>query len=140
MVGGGNSGRGTGAYISNTPGHDDAFEVAAATLDALLGEAVGPCDRALLKLDLEGSELDAMRGARELLPRIEVLVTEVQFYDVNHDGRPVFADVLRAAAAAGFILYDLASMSARPRDGRLRLGDAVFVARTSALAEDVRWE
>ena len=140
MTGGGEGGTGTGARVSRSPDDHDAIEVEATTLDALLLDLVRPDDRALLKLDLEGHEVEALRGATALLPRLEVLIAEVRFFEINRNGMPVFPEVLRAAQQAGFVLYDVAALAARPRDGRLRMGDIVFVSDRSPLLGDVAWE
>jgi hypothetical protein len=36
-------------------------------------------------------------------------------------------------------LFDVASLTSRPRDGRLRMGDIVFVRRNTPLVRDVSW-
>jgi FkbM family methyltransferase len=113
---------------------------AATTLDELLAGRVEPGDRALLKLDIEGHELEALRGAATLLDRVEVVVSEVRFFDVYASGRPVFGDVMAHLDARGFALFDFASLTGRRRDQRLFLGDAMFIRRGSPLGEDVRWD
>jgi FkbM family methyltransferase len=140
MVGGGETGVGTGARVAR-PGErePDAVQCPAITLDALLADRVVREDRALLKLDLEGHELTALQGARRLLDVIEVLLTEVQFFDINDDGFPVFADVVGFLRTRGFEPYDFACLLQRPRDVRLRMGDVLFVRRDSALLADRSW-
>jgi hypothetical protein len=69
----------------------------------------------------------------------EVIVTEVQFFEINGNGLPTFADVLAFLRDREFDLYDLAALAPRERDGRLKMGDAVFVSRRSPLVEDLRW-
>lgn len=141
MIGGGEPGGGTGARVARA--HEsaaDQIECPATTLDALFADRVVPGDRALLKLDLEGHELAALRGAERLLPMVEVLVSEVQFLQLGDDGPPVFAEVVATLLDRGFELYDVAGLSPRPRDLRLRLGDIVFVNRSSRLLADRSWE
>jgi hypothetical protein len=92
-----------------------------------------------LKLDLEGQELNAFRGATALLRIVEVILTEVRFYDVNHAGSPTFADILEFLRGSGFELYDFGSLLPRVRDGRLHIGDAIFVRSDSELRKDVSW-
>ena len=141
MIGGGEKGGGTGAWVAR-PGEMAPGEVEcpATTLDALLADRIARADRALLKLDLEGHEVPALQGASRLLQAVEVVLTELQFYEINDNGRPIFADLLNLLRERGFELYDFACLSQRPRDMRLRVGDVVFVRRDSPLLIDRSWE
>ena len=95
---------------------------------------------ALLKLDLEGHEAVALRGAARLLAVVEVVVSEVQFFPISDNGRPVFADMAGLLRGRGFELYDFACLAPRPRDLRLRMGDVVFARRDSSLLADRSWQ
>lgn len=119
-------------------GEDESW-LPATTLDQLFADRVRDTDRVLLKLDLEGHELDALDGAETLLRRVEVLVTETQFYEVERNGNPTFAHLMAVLGERGFELYDVAALASRPRDGRLRMGDVIFVRRGIALVGDDRW-
>jgi FkbM family methyltransferase len=137
-------GLGTGAFAVK-PGDKFGEEVhvadyPATTLDALFGDIVSEGDRTLMKLDLEGHEIDALEGASALLPRIEVIISEVSFFDVYAQGHRLFSDVLTYLAARGFVLYDLAALAGRRRDNRLKMGDAIFVRNGSPLLDDASWE
>jgi FkbM family methyltransferase len=139
MAGGGDSHRGTGAWILKEGEATAAESVCeATTLDELFGNELRT--PLFLKLDLEGHELAALSGAESLLTQVEAILTEVLFFDVNNGGRPLFSDLLSFLAQRGFDLYDIASLSGRPRDNRLRLGDALFVRRDSPLSRDRSWE
>jgi len=131
----------TGAFVvaDGEPFAAD-LEPDAVTLDQLFGSSVERNQRALLKLDIEGHELAALQGAVRLLGAVEVVLSEVRFFDINHIGRPSFGDVAAFLTANGFQLYDFAMLGSRPRDKRLRLGDAIFVRRDSPLVADVGWE
>jgi hypothetical protein len=109
------------------------------TLDASLADRVAGEDQALLRLDLEGYELTALQGSRRLLEVVDVLLTEVQFFDFDADGFPVFADVVGFLRTRGFEPYDFACLLQRPRDLDLCMGDVVFVRRDSALLADRSW-
>ncbi len=130
----------TGAFVARPEeaGEGEA-ECPATTLDALLGDRVTHADRALLKLDLEGHEVSALIGGQRLLSDIGVVLTEVHFYEIEDDGRPVFAALAAFLEARGFALYDFACLSARPRDRRLRMGDVIFVRQDSPLLADRAW-
>ena len=137
---GGASHGGTGVYVTPREGSDVEFECRATTLDELFAGRVGRADRPLLKLDLEGHELSALRGARTLLDAIEVLVIEVQIYDINDAGvAPVFRDVFTFLTDHGLELYDVASMGWRRRDMRMCMMDAVFARTGSLLSVDHAW-
>jgi FkbM family methyltransferase len=131
----------TGAWVAN-PGEHTPSEVVcpATTLDEPLADRVSAQDRALLKLDLECHEVTALTGASRLLKAVEVVLTEVQFYPANDNGRPTFSDVLAFLRERGFEIYDIACLSQRPRDMRLRMGDVVFVRNDSQLLADRSWE
>jgi len=131
----------TGAFVvSESEAIPADLQTIATTLDTLLAARVGAGDHALLKLDIEGHELPALEGAADLLTRVEVVVSEVRFFDINRHGRPQFGDVAAFLDARDFALFDFAALASRARDLRLRIGDAVFVRRSSPLAKDVSWD
>ena len=126
----------TGAHVVE----DEAAAtlVEARTLDEVFETKLDRGCRALLKLDLQGHELDALRGGAKSLRSIEVVLTEVSFYVQSHV--PMAAEIIAFMGGIGFVLYDVASLSGRRRDNRLREGDLVFVRQDSPLLEDRRWE
>ncbi len=125
----------TGAHISDAD--TETKIVAASTLDALFSDTITAKDRALLKLDLQGYEMQALSGAREVLPRIEVILSEVSFFQQAYE--PKIADLVSFLAASDFVVYDIAALYGRTRDNRLRQGDFVFVRSDSPLMADGRW-
>jgi len=137
---GGAEGGGTGVHVLSAGEVNVELECDATTLDALFARGLGRADRALLKLDLEGHELPALRGAADVLQLAEVVLIEAQTFEANDNGLPVFRDVFDFLCARGFELYDFASLTGRPRDMRLRMLDAVFVRADSTLASDRSWE
>jgi FkbM family methyltransferase len=133
------AGAGTGAWIPRHTTDVPTTVVEATSLDALLEGALALGDRALLKIDVEGHELDVLGGAAAILDRFEAIVVETSFYNINGSGNPRVGDVVLRLRDCGFELFDVAALSARPRDNRLRLGDFVFVRRDSTLALDGSW-
>ncbi len=130
----------SGAHVlGDAEPEENAAWLPATTLDRLFADRVGDSDRVLLKLDLEGHEVDALEGAETLLRRVEVLVTEMQVFEIERNGHATFAKLMTILGERGFAFYDVAALASRPRDGRLRLGDVVFVRRGSPLMGDNRW-
>jgi FkbM family methyltransferase len=133
----------TGAHVVEAaePANADIriVEVPARSLDEILGELPAE-SRTLLKLDLEGHELSALQGAERVLSRIEVIFTEIHFYDPDGRGRTVFGALHDFLSQRGFVLHDFASLSHRSRDSRLRQGDLIFVREGSPLLSDMAWQ
>jgi FkbM family methyltransferase len=142
-LGGGGAHGGTGCHVM-TPGEtrqaeDGALTCDSCTLDDLFADRIESDDHILLKLDLKGHEVPTLKGARQLLKSVEVILTEVHVYDPDDQGRSVFADSHAHIIQHGFQLYDVASLSHRPRDGRLRQGDIIYVRQDIPLIKDDAW-
>lgn len=100
------------------------------TLDELLAEF--PNRRFdLVKLDVQGAELDVLRGAVASLPQVTALFVELSLHVVNH-GAPRLAEVVAALDTHGFAMFDLLPLP-RADQGLQLQTDAVFVRRDSTL-------
>lgn len=131
----------TGAHILpkiEAPSDVDHVRVPIVRLDTLLGSEIATEDRALLKLDLQGWELEALKGAESILRRIEVILLEVSFFAQAYE--PAIETLVQFLGGRGFALYDIAALVARPRDNRARQGDFLFVRRDSPLLADTTWK
>lgn len=76
--------------------------VAVSTLDTVLVGFDRP-GGLLLKLDVQGAELDVLRGATTLLQRVDWVYLEVSFVEL-YDGQPLAAEVDDWLKAHGFAL------------------------------------
>ena len=75
------------------------------TLDThRLDDVVSAAEIDFLKMDVQGAELDVLRGAERLLPSILMIQTEVEFLPI-YEHQPLFADVDKYLRAAGFQLH-----------------------------------
>ena len=80
-------------------------EVMASTFDQI--ELPGDLSCDVLKLDVQGAELDVLRGAqRRLSTEIVAVVVEVVFQRVYHE-QPMFRDIDGYLSEQGFKLFDL---------------------------------
>lgn len=111
-------------------------EIEATTLDLVLAGNQAS-DRTLVKLDLQGFEPEALRGGRNVLSSVEVVLCEVSFF--SQYGVQCALSVAKQLDDLGFDLFDIAALLSRFRDNRLKEGDFVFVRRGTPLLSDVGW-
>ena len=82
----------------------------------------------LLKIDVQGAEIDVLRGMRHRLSMIEVILTEVSLVEYNN-GAPLIASVLGELSRMGFVLYDI--VEELRVNGRLLQIDGLFLRPSS---------
>ena len=107
------------------------------TIDALV-QSTGFGWPDLIKLDVQGAELVALRGAGESLRHAQTLLLELSFFPFQR-GMPLFADVVCWLRERGFRVYDVPSLWHRPLDGALAQGDFLFLRDGHPLLADERW-
>jgi FkbM family methyltransferase len=130
----------TGSFMSSGLDQAQTLQsviVPAVTLDQLLERCPANGAPVFIKLDLQGYELQALAGSERTLAKTEVILAEVSFFAQAYE--PPILELMTWLERKGFVLYDIAALSARARDGRARQGDFIFVRRTSALAVDTAW-
>lgn len=84
-----------------------------------------------LKLDVQGAELDVLRGGSRTLRQCELVQMEVALLNYN-EGAPEFADVVSFMNERGFKLFEIAGF-VRPTGAHLVQIDAVFASENSPL-------
>jgi FkbM family methyltransferase len=101
------------------------------TLDEVsLAAGFERCD--LLKLDVQGHELEVLKGGLRLLRSAPLALLEVSFVQVNV-GAPIFHEVVQFMAQQGFVACDICSLARRRRDQVLLQSDLLFLRNDSAL-------
>jgi FkbM family methyltransferase len=80
----------------------------------------------LIKIDTQGSEVDVISGAEEILKETELILMEACLFEF-HIGGPQLHDVIFFMAERGFVVYDIFGRSYRPADGALAQVDLAFV-------------
>ena len=105
------------------------------TLQDLVNEKIGKgvCID-FLKIDAQGAELDILRGGKEMLPSISILVLEMSLVKYNINGA-MFADIFKFLDKNGFSLVDVVDL--QRRKGVLLAIDALFVNKKSPLIEKI---
>ena len=118
-------------------GFGRATKVRVVTLDGLIGQlGCGAPD--FIKLDLQGSEVEALNGASESLKNAKAVQLELSFLPFQK-GMPLAAEVVAFMQARGFVCYDILALWTRPLDGALAQGDFLFVPADSPLRQNPRW-
>jgi FkbM family methyltransferase len=97
------------------------------TLDKLTEAMPGPL---LLKVDVQGAELEVLAGGSATLAKSEVVQLEVALLPYN-EGAPSMLGVLTAMDAMGFVPFDISGFS-RPNGVDLVQVDIVFAKRESS--------
>lgn len=99
------------------------------TLDDLLSEAGWSEGIDLLKIDTQGTELQALRGAEGSLSRVRLIWTEVSFRPM-YEGSAVFSDIHGFLHRHGFRFHSLHD-GFRGTDRELLQADALFLGPTA---------
>lgn len=84
-----------------------------------------------VKLDVQGAEVDVLRGGTRLLQDTEVLLLECPFAGRYNEGAPSFATYIEAVSALGFSPLDI--VEAHRTGGVLFQVDIVFLRTSSPL-------
>lgn len=94
-------------------------------LDELVEEkglSTGPC---VLKVDVEGAELEVLQGAPETLARAQLVLLEISLFELNLGGAQL-SDVVCWMAEQGWSVADIYDGHLRPLDGQLAQVDMAF--------------
>jgi hypothetical protein len=96
------------------------------TLDSFLtgGEVSAP---QFIKADVQGYELEVLRGGSQALATAEAVLLEVSFREL-YEGQPLAHEVIGYLGERGFAVADICSYS-QAADGRLLQSDLLFVRR-----------
>lgn len=104
-------------------------QVLAVTIDQLIKERNfhGPY---LIKVDVQGAEIEVMKGALETLADTDYVILEVSFFNFFQVGPEVF-DVVNFMKDRGFVVYDIFGPMYRPLDNAMSQIDVAFVKEKS---------
>ncbi|MDD5707195.1 MAG: FkbM family methyltransferase [Kiritimatiellae bacterium] len=119
---------GSSVYVENSNVSHRDTEMETHRLDSvLLEQHCPPVD--FLKLDVQGYELEVLKGAPRCLAQTQFVLLEASLVAINR-GCPLMAEVVAFMEAGGFKLYDVCGISRRS-DGVLWQMDLLFVRADS---------
>jgi FkbM family methyltransferase len=107
------------------------------TLDSLLADGVIPRP-SFMKLDVQGFELEVLKGGQRALAAAQAVLLEVNVYRLSPE-MPVVLDVLNYMQANDFVWYDILGLLRRQTDDAMGHMDLLFLRRDHPLFRD-SWE
>ncbi len=115
-------------------------EVQVITIDALIESSTIQIPE-LIKLDIQGFELEALKGASKTFGNTEVYILEVSLFSFSDEqGAPIFSDIVNFMLEKDYVVYDFPGFLRRPIDGALGQCDICFVKRNGFLRKLNVWE
>jgi FkbM family methyltransferase len=124
-----------GTSLKDEP-HVQAIDrkVAVTTIDELVRDLDAKAPY-LIKLDVQGAELDVLSGATDTLPHTELVLLEALFFPFYEEAGD-FGDIVTLMLSKGFVVFDIFDLGYRPIDGALAQADVAFVPRQSELRRE----
>jgi FkbM family methyltransferase len=107
-------------------------------LDQLLAEDYSRFIPDLVKLDIQGFELEALSGAETLFGRTELFILEASLFRFLQ-GCPLVREVIVFMANRDYELYDIPGFCRRPHDGALGQVDLAFVKSGGRFHKVMDW-
>lgn len=96
----------------------------------------------LVKLDVQGYEVEVLKGASQLFGGTEAIILEVNMYDFWPDGSVkmyLFADVVNFMLDHGYVAYDFTGLNRRSYDNAIGQIDVCFVPENGYLRKYKGW-
>jgi hypothetical protein len=92
----------------------------------------------LIKLDIQGSEIDALEGAKKSLDSAQFILTEFSLLPIQKN-IPLLDELVIYMHNMGFKIFDIFGIYGRPLDGIPAKGEALFVKSKIESLSDFRW-
>jgi len=80
----------------------------------------------LLKLDVQGYEIEVLKGAEKLLEEVKIVFSEVCF-DYLYEGQPLFGDIIDFLSLRGYRISGIENIAQSIKDGTYLNADVFFI-------------
>jgi FkbM family methyltransferase len=126
----------SGSSFLLKPSIGESRTVPVVTIDQVAEEHALP-EPYLLKLDVQGYELEVLAGAEQALGKTAAVIAEVSLWaDRKGKGMAEFAALIAWMRARDFVLFDIAQIARRDYDDAITEMDVVFLPASSPLREN----
>lgn len=106
-------------------------------IDSLIDQGMPPPD--ILKLDVQGYELEALKGFEKHIRSCAVIQIELSLSPIV-PGAPLLNEVVDYLWQRGFAIFDIDELIRAPSDGAVWQIDAIFCQKDSALRLERKWK
>jgi FkbM family methyltransferase len=108
------------------------------TVDMLLSASYANLYPDLVKLDIQGFELEALSGAQTTFGKTKVFILETSLFQFL-PRMPISREVISFMSDRGYELYDITEYLRRPYDGALGRVDLAFVKSRGMFRRESKW-
>ena len=109
------------------------------TVDGILRELGPSFAPDLVKVDVQGFELEVLSGGKSLFGLTEVFILETTLLVRNETAWPSIRTVIEYMGERGYEIYDLTSFLRKPSDGTLGQLDFAFVKIQGKFRQNFTW-
>lgn len=99
-------------------------ELNSQTLDSLTSK-LGLVGEYFLKMDVQGYEIEVMKGAEEVLKQTPIILLEASLLNYNR-GAPLVDEIVSFLKEKGYLLFDICEFHRKSEDGVLNQVDLIF--------------
>ncbi len=128
----------TASHVVSTAVSGEQYQqIKTQTLDTLLETMNFPLPE-FLKLDVQGHEMEVLKGAAKSLANATICLLEISLLNLGDNG-PLLAEMISFMDEKGYQAYDISQFIRRPFDKALYQVDMFFIKKDSPLIADKRW-
>ena len=82
--------------------------------------------KVMMKLDVQGFELNVLRGSENTLKNVDIILIETSFYEL-YKNQPLFKDIFDFLSDRGFNYFGSFEQLYDERDGKILQADSIFI-------------